>query len=199
LRATFFISILIFLLISCGQNNSEKNNRKNEKPEQNFLTFRLVDNKFIEFDLDTLSNFNEIIKIQNKIDCNKNYALFKLKTDTKIYNIQPLQFCEDIFDYKLREVVYVNTDSITVNYELQYPIDSLKMVLNNHLRNPNNDRNYPSPDEQRLISINVDNIKNIIETKKLLLKIITNINEMNIKTNFSFMFEERGIIRIIEE
>jgi len=199
LRATFFISILIFLLISCGQNNSEKNNQKNEKPEQNFLTFRLVDNKFIEFDLDTLSNFNEIIKIQNKIDCNKNYALFKLKTDTKIYNIQPLQFCEDIFDYKLREVVYVNTDSITVNYELQYPIDSLKMVLNNHLRNPNNDRNYPSPDEQRLISINVDNIKNIIETKKLLLKIITNINEMNIKTNFSFMFEERGIIRIIEE
>ena len=73
------------------------------------------------------------------------------------------------------------------------------MVLNNHLRNPNNNRNYPSPDEQRLISINVDTIKNIIETKKLLIKIITNINELNIKTNFSFMFEERGIIRIIEE
>ena len=190
---------MIFLLISCGQNNSEKNHRKNKNPEQNFLTFRLVDNKFIEYDLDTLSNFNEIIKIQNKIDCNKSYALFKLKTETKIYNIQPLQYCEDIFDYKLREVVYINTDSITVNYELQYPIDSLKMVLNNHLRNPNNDRNYPSPKEQRLVSINVDSIKNIIETKKLLIKIITNINELNIKTNFSFMFEDRGIIRIIEE
>jgi hypothetical protein len=189
---TFFIPILIFLLISCGQNNSGK-------PEQNFLTFRLIDNEFIEYDLDTLSSFNDIIKIQNKIDCNKNYALFKLNSDTKIYNIQPLQFCEDIFDFKLREIVYINTDSITVNYELQYPIDSLKMVLNNHLRNTNNDRNYPLVEEKRLISINVDSTKNIIETKKLLLKIITNINELNIKTNFSFMFEGNGIIRVIEE
>jgi len=189
---TFFIPILIFLLISCGQNNSGK-------PEQNFLTFRLIDNEFIEYDLDTLSSFNDIIKIQNKIDCNKNYALFKMNSDTKIYNIQPLQFCEDIFDFKLREIVYINTDSITVNYELQYPIDSLKMVLNNHLRNTNNDRNYPSAEEKRLISINVDSTKNIIETKKLLLKIITNINELNIKTNFSFMFEGNGIIRVIEE
>ncbi|WP_034062266.1 hypothetical protein [Lacinutrix jangbogonensis] len=199
MKVSFFIPIFIFLLISCGQNNSEKNHQKNEKPEQNFLTFRLVDNKFIEYDLDTLSNFNEIIKIQNKIDCNKNYALFKLKTDTKIYNIQPLQFCADIFDYKLREIVYISTDSITVNYELQYPIESLKMVLTNHLRNPNDDKNYPSSKEKRMISINVDSTKNIIETKKLLLKIITNINELNIKTNFSFMFEDSGIIRIIEE
>ena len=189
---TFFIPILIFLLISCGQNNSGK-------PEQNFLTFRLIDNEFIEYDLDALSNFDDIIKIQNKIDCNKNYALFKLNSDTKIYNIQPLQLCEDIFDFKLREIVYINTDSITVNYVLQYPIDSLKMVLNNHLRNTNNDRNYPSDEEKRLISINVDSTKNIIETKKLLLKIITNINELNIKTNFSFMFESNGIIRVIEE
>jgi hypothetical protein len=189
---TFFIPILIFLLISCGQNNSGK-------PEQNFLTFRLIDNEFIEYDLDALSSFDDIIKIQNKIDCNKNYALFKLNSDTKIYNIQPLQFCEDIFDFKLREIVYINTDSITVNYELQYPIDSLKMVLNNHLSNTNNDRNYPSAEEKRLISINVDSTKNIIETKKLLLKIITNINELNIKTNFSFMFEGNGIIRVIEE
>lgn len=199
LRATFFIPILIFLLISCGQNNNEIKHLKNEKSEQIFLTYRLVDNEFIEYDLDTLSNFNQIIKIQNKIDCNKNYALFKLKTDTKIYNIQPLQFCEDIFDYKLREIVYISTDNITVNYELQYPIDSLKTILNNHLINPNDDRNYPSSEEQRLISINVDSTKNIIETKKLLLKIITNINELNIKTNFSFMFENNGIIRIVEE
>lgn len=172
---------------------------KEERSEQNFFTYRLIDNEFIEYDLDTLSNFNEIINIQNKIDCNKNYALFKLKTDTTIYNIQPLQFCEDIFDYKLREIIYINTDSITVNYELKYPIDSLKTVLNNHLKNSNDDKNYPSPKEKRMISINIDNTKNIIETKKLLLKLITNINKLNVKTNFSFMFEDRGIIRIIEE
>lgn len=188
------------LLISCGQNTNKKKNFTNEKSEQIFLPFRIVGNEFIEVDIDSLANFKEILNVMENIDCRKNYALFKLETENKIFKIQPLQICEDdIFDYSLREIVYINTDSITVNYELQYPIDSLKMVLNNHLRNPNDDSNYPSSEEQRLISINVDSTKNIIETKKLLLKIINSINELNIKTNLSFMFEDRGIIRVIEE
>ena len=199
MRKTIAILILNCLLISCGQNTDGKKNVTNEKPEQKFLTFRIVGNEFIEVDIDSLTNFKEILNVIENIDCRKNYALFKLETENKIFKIQPLQFCDDIFDYKLREIVYINTDSITVNYELQYPIDSLKMVLNNHLRNPNNDRNYPSTEEKRLISINVDKTKNIIETKKLLLKTITNINELNIKTNFSFMFEDGGIIQVIEE
>ncbi|EGV44232.1 hypothetical protein BZARG_3108 [Bizionia argentinensis JUB59] len=198
MRKTIVILILNCLLISCGQNKNEKKEAKSKKPEQNFLTLRLADNEFIEFNIDTLSDFNEIIKIIEKIDCRKNYALFKLETEKEIFNIHPLQLCEDIFDYKLREIIYINTDSITVNYELKYPIDSLKTVLNNHLRNPNDDKNFPSSDEKKLISINVDSNKNIIETKKLLLKIIANINELNTKANYSFMFEERGIIQIEE-
>jgi hypothetical protein len=158
------------------------------------MTFRLVDNELIEYDIDTLKNFNGITEILDKIDCSKEYALFKLETDKKIYKIQPLQFCEDIFDYKLREVLYINTDSITVNYEMKLPIDSLKVTLKNHLLNPNNNKNFPSKDEKKLISINVNGTKDIAETKKLLLKIIEGINEFDNKTNFGFMFENRGII-----
>ena len=106
------------------------------------MTFRLVDNELIEYNIDTLNNFNEVTEILDKIDCSKEYALFKLETDKKIYKIQPLQFCNDIFDYKLREVLYINTDSITVNYKLKLPIDSLKVTLTNHLLNPNNDENH---------------------------------------------------------
>ena len=185
--------------MNCGQNNFEKKRIVIEKPIQHFMTLRLVNNELIEYDIDTLKNFNEVIKILNETDCLREYALFKLETDKKIYKIQPLQICESIFDYKLREILYINTDSITINYDLKLPIDSLKMVLNNHLQNPNYDGNYPSSEEKRLISINVDSTENIVETKKLLLNIITNINELNIKTNFSFMFQDRGIIRVIEE
>lgn len=199
MKKTIVILILNCLLISCGQNRNEKKETKSKKAKQNFFTLRLADNEFIEFDIDTLTNFNEIIKIIEEIDCRKNYALFKLETEKEIFNIHPLQLCEDIFEYKLREIVYINTDSITVNYELKYPIDSLKTVLNNHLRNPNDDKNYPSSDEKKLISINVDSSKSIIVTKKLLLKTIANINELNTKVNFSFMFEDRGIIQISEE
>jgi len=191
--------ILLCLLISCGQNKNEKNLINNEKPEQNFLSYRIVANEFIEIDIDTLANFTEILTIIEKIDCKKNYALFKLETDEKIFKIQPLQVCEDIFDYYLREIIYINTDSITVNYELKYPIDSLKMVLENHLLNLKNNKNYPLANEKKLISINVDDTKSIIETKKLLIKIISKINELDTRANFSFMFQDSGIIEIIEE
>jgi hypothetical protein len=198
LKNIISILILLCLLISCGQNKNEKNLIKKEKPEQNFLSYRIVTNEFIEIDIDTLANFTEILDIIEKIDCKKNYALFKLETDENIFKIQPLQVCEVIFDYYLREIIYINIDSITVNYQLKYPIDSLKMVLENHQFNLKNDKNYPLSYEKKLISIYVDSTKNISETKKLLLKIISEINELNTKTNFVFVFSDSGIIQVIE-
>lgn len=180
--------------MNCGQKSGEKKQVAIEKPIQSFMTSRLVDNKLIEYDIDTLGDFNELIKILKKIDCLKEYAIFKLETDRKVYKIQPLQFCDDVFDYKLREVLYLDTDSIVVNYELRYPIDSLNSILTNHLFNPSNDRNYPFEDEKKLISINVDSTKNILETKELLLNVIQEINALDSKPNFGFMFENRGIL-----
>lgn len=90
------------------------------------MNFRLADNELVEYNIDTLKNFNEIFKILDETDCLREYAMFKLETEDKIYKIQPLQFCEGIFDYKLREILHINTDSITVNYDQKFPIDSLK-------------------------------------------------------------------------
>ena len=199
MRNTIFILILSCLLWNCGKNNGEKEQIVIDKPIQYFKTFRLADNELIEYDIDTLNNFNEVIKILDKTDCSQEYALFKLETDSKIYKIQPLQICKSIFDYKLREILYINTDSITINYDLKLPIDSLNIALTNHLFNPNEDRNHPFSDEKKLISINVDSTKNITETKKLMLKVIKEINELKNKPNFGFMFEDRGIIQVIEE
>ena len=200
-----FVGLSIFTVSIMGksaeqniQYQSEKSSPTYEKPVQNFLAFRLAGREFIEVDIDTLADFREILDIVEEMDCRDNYALFKLETETEIFNIMPQQLCEDIFDFKLREIIYFNTDSITVSHELRYPMDSLKIVLNNHLENVNGDGNYPSIDEKRLISINVDSTKNILETKELLLKIVTSINALNTKANFSFMFEDRGIIKVLE-
>lgn len=194
MKKIFVILIFIYLVISCKQN---ENNKKNE---QRFLTFKLNNNEFIEVDIDSLTNFEELLNLPKNINCRKNHILIKLETNDKVYKIQPmLQFCGLIIDYKLREVIYINTDSITVNYELKYPIDSLKMVMINHFKNPKNDINYPLLEENRLISINVRSSKKIIETKKLLLKIIDNYNELNMKNNFLFMFQDMGILPTIKE
>ena len=194
MKKTAIILLLSFLLLNCGQNNDNKKEVETEKPEQNFMSFRDVSKKLIEIDIDTISDFKELIEVTEKIDCTGKIAVFKIETDKKIYKIQPLQVCDYILDYKLREIIYVNTDSVIVNYKIKFPIDSLKVVLDNHLRNQNNNPNYPSSDEKKLISINVDSTKNISETRNLLLKIIADFNDLNIKSNFAFMFEDRGIL-----
>ena len=66
--------------------------------------------------------------------------------------------------------------------------------MTNHLFNPSNDRNYSLANEKKLISINIDSTKNIGQTKKLLLNLIMELNAMENKPNFGFMFEDRGIL-----
>jgi|GEM_PF-1901754 len=195
-RSVIVVSVLMYFTTSCGNNNSKI---PLKKEQQNFLTIRNLANGFIEYDIDTLANFREITKILEEIDCEKNYALFKLETNSKIFKIQPLQSCGDIFHYKMKEVVYINTDSITVNNDLDYPIDSLNSVLRNHLLNFNGDNNYPSAAERKWISINVDDSKKIDDTKILLLKIIDEINSIESNVDFGFIFENSGLIEVVEE
>ena len=194
-----YILILSFLCICCGQNQDAEKETSNEKPIQTFSSFRLLKNELVEYDIDTLTNFNEILKILDEIDCLQEYVVFKIDTGDKIFKIQPLQMCEDIFDYKLRQILYINADSITINHKLKFPIDSLQTILKNHLVNPNNNENYPLEKEIKLISITIDGTKNIRDTKNLLLKIISIVNELEHKVNFSFMFESHGIIEVVEE
>ena len=195
-RNIIIVSALMYFTTSCNHNNG-KNPFKKE--QQNFLTIRNLANGFIEYDIDTLASFSEITEILEEIDCEKNYALFKLETNSKIFKIQPLQFCGDIFHYKMKELVYINTDSITVNNDLKYPIDSLNSVLRYHLLNFNGDNNYPLGTERKWISINVDESKKIDDTKILLLKIIDEVNSIESNVDFGFMFENSGLIEVVEE
>ena len=186
----------MYFTTSCDHNNG-KNPFKKE--QQNFLTIRNLTNEFIEYNIDTLASFREITEILEEIDCQKNYALFKLETKSKIFKIQPLQFCGDIFDYKMKQVIYINTDSITVNDHLNYPIDSLHSVLRYHLLNYNDDNNYPLGIERKWISINVDESKKIDDTKILLLKIIDEVNSIDGNVDFGFMFKNSGLIEVVEK
>ncbi len=187
------------MLISCGNKNEEAKTSEIKKSKQSFLTYREVSKKLVDIDIDTISNFKKLQNISEKINCGGEIAVIKIETKNTTYRIQPLMFCTDIFDYKLREIIYINPDSIIVNYKLSYPITDLKMILKKHLSNSENDENYPKQNEQRLISINVDSKKPIEVTKNLLLEVISNVNELNYKNNFSFMFEDKGIVRVINE
>lgn len=191
---SLILVLICFVFTNCKESKSDETQIDIEKPVQYFFSSGLVGNKLVETNIDTLSNFNSLLKILDKNDCYKEYALFNLETEDKIYKIKPQPFCEGSFHYRLKEIIYINTDSITVNYELKFPIDSLKSVLRKHLLNPEQDKNYPLAGEQKLISVHVDSLKPIASTKTLLLKIINNINELGGKSSVEFIFKESGII-----
>jgi hypothetical protein len=185
--------IICFTVTNCKESRNDENQTDIKKPVQYFFSSAVVGNKLVETNIDTLSNFNSLLKILDENDCYKEYAIFNLETKDKIYKIQPQHFCEGSFHYRLKDIIYVNSDSITVNSELKFPIDSLKSVLRNHLLNPNQDKNYPLAVEQKLISVHVDSLKPVASTKTLLLSIINNINELGGKSNMQFLFGETGI------
>ncbi|PHQ29777.1 hypothetical protein [Leeuwenhoekiella nanhaiensis] len=187
-----FITLIFFL--SCAENRPNKENKVVEKSIQTFFSFRMEGQSLVEFDLDTIKTTKELIRILNEIDCLKEKPVLKIETDYKINRIQPFQICEFILDYKLKNIIYVNTDSITVNYDLVLPIDSLEITLKNHLLNPNNNENYPSQLEKKMISIHIDSTKNISDTKNLFLNIIDKVNRLDSIPDFIFMIEDNGIL-----
>ncbi|MFK7747986.1 MAG: hypothetical protein AB8B65_06335 [Kordia sp.] len=190
--------LLCFFLMNCVDSKKEKNLPK-EKTVQSFLTFQTKKQTSIETNMDSLKNFGEVLKMIDTTDCSTKTLLFTIETAENNYTIQPLQFCGDIYDYKLRQIIYFDTDSITVNEQLKYPITAIHSVLKNHLINPLNDEDYPSKEATKFISIHVDSSKSIKEIKKLLLNIISTFNSLKINQNFSFIFDKYGIIQEVTE
>ncbi len=170
-----------------------------QKIEQSFITIHEINKELIDVDIDSIADFNSLINIIEEISCGGQIGLVKMETKDKIFRVQPLFSCGDIFDYKLRQIIYVNPDSVTVNSELNYPISDLKMVLQKHIHNSENDKNYPEQDKIRMISINVGNDKPISITKNLILEIIYKLNELDYKNNLSFKLENHDIIKAINE
>lgn len=198
MKKSVLIIILSFFLTYCVDSKKDNPITK-EKTVQSFLTYRTQNQKHLEIDIDSLQNFGELLNVIDTTDCRKLAPTFKIETDSTIYKIQHLHFCETIYDYKLRNILYVSTDSIKVNYQLTYPINDLGTILENHLINKLNDENYPSEDEKRFISIHIDESEDIQEVKKLLLHIISVHTKLNIKTNFAFMFDRYGMIQVVTD
>lgn len=180
------------LLINC-ENSKKAKKEIAKKPVQSFLGLRLPEQKFFEIDIDSLQNFGDILNIIDTVDCHKNAVLVNVETDSIIYKIQHFNPCGVIYDYKLNEIIYIKTDTLIVNHELQFPINSIGYVINKHLINVEFDENYPMTSRTRLISINIDPDKSIQETKKLLLRVIENINALPIGQPFAFIFDRIGL------
>lgn len=133
------------------------------------------------FNLDSISNFQELAFEVNQNSCDSKLSLIFFDYDNSNYKFIPMFNCPfDIFDYYLRDVVYLTNDSIYVNYKNRYSIHHLNLVMENHLINRSNDPLHPPVPNTGFFNIylNEDVSKNnikiffreILETYKLLNK-----------------------------
>lgn len=191
---TLILAFICFVFTNCKESRSNETQIDIEKPIQYIVSFKNVDNKLIETNIDTLSNLNGFLNILDKNNCINIYQLLNHEIKDKTYNLKPMSNCYGTFHYRLKEIIYVSTDSIAVNRELRFPIDSLNIILRKHLLNHKQDKNYPFDGEQKLISVHVDTLKPIAKTKELIKNIINDIIEIDAKPYPQFIFNDGGII-----
>lgn len=194
---SFVLSILVLIIVSC---NNKITKSEFKKEERIFNASGLVWEEYVEIDLDSLLNYGDLFEEINKITCEKSITL-KFENDSIIYRVKPFDICPTS-DYRLRQVIYVNPDSIFVNDSLKFPIDNLNQELRKHLINKKNDINYPQKEEMRFVSIYMDSSENLNETKNLITEIISSFDELKKDNDLIFSgiaLRERGMIRIVEK
>ena len=173
------------LFIGCKENPKVKES-KSKKVEYD-ISFDSNKN-IIELNIDTFDNFNRMVVALEKSICDKKLTVIRFENDSTIYKIKPINFCPDDdinFDYYLRDVIWLTYDSIIVNQNIRFSIDSLCPVLEKHLVNKNNDPDFGSQKSQNsylkngFIKVNIDSTKTISEVKQIFQKLTNDFIDLN--------------------
>jgi len=181
------IHILTIILIFSACKESESNQEVDfKKTEFNYLFDPTTD--YVEMPIDSFENYDKLVYRLEKSICSSKKTVLKFENDSFIYRIKPINFCPEnatIFDYFERDVLWITPDSVIVDYELAYPLDSLRIIMERHLINKNKDPKYPRKKtklsylKSGFLKIRIDSSKSIKETKRVFQRIVNNFNEIN--------------------
>ncbi|MCB0485881.1 MAG: hypothetical protein KDC47_06780, partial [Flavobacteriaceae bacterium] len=180
-RYLFLIFIIIFF-IQCNEKERASLTSKKEYFYPYYMDFdTIVEVKYFR-------NFNSLLLSIDTILCSRKTVIIKFENDSCIYKIKPINFCSKrhpIFDYSYNDIIYLSNDSIIVDIEIRYSLDSLESILEKHILNKNKDLNYPRKPNSGFLSVGVDSTKTITEIEKLFGKIFNVFNNLNRVNNDS--------------
>ena len=186
----FCIIILILLFSAC--NTRSKNEKQTSEEKYTFYypkKFHFEDgSEIVSIDIDTIKNFGKILEFTDKIACGKKYPALKIQKNDSIFNIMFWKDCSiyaSIGDYKNRNVISIQGDSIIINEKTFTSFENIDKVLPEHILNPSKNMIYSTNPERSIIMYYQDSTYDSKKFKEQILKIAKEFNKLNLKSKDS--------------
>jgi len=174
LKKVYYILLLSLTLFNCDKTVKQDHTSTTETfyypTVANFQNETLL--KKVE--LDSLDNFEELLNIADEIVCDTKSPLIYFENKDAIFKFLIDKDCLiafNIADYKERNIIFIQGDSIIINDKMSKPLDSIEKVLNNHILNKGKNPKYSTSIEKAIIFYHQDSLFKSIDIKEQLLKI----------------------------
>jgi hypothetical protein len=130
-------SLIILILCIFGCQNAEQKPIK--KIEKDFgLYENESDSIAVELKLNEFNNWNKLLERTDKIVCNDSLPKITVTTNNELKTIYFRNPCSENIDcalIKQRNIIEIQNDKITKNYEYFFPLDSLESFLRRDIEN----------------------------------------------------------------
>ncbi len=148
------------------------------------LSYYQNDSLFVNISLDSVFNYGELFEMADQIACNGKSPVIQFSNDQEDFNLLVFKDCSKFIDpinLWLRDLIFFERDYIIVNDQIKKPLDSLSSILENHILNPYNKKEYSRDKEKAIIYYYQDSLCPIDKIKNQFIKIVTEFNQLNKK------------------
>lgn len=132
------ISILILMILTIiGCQNSDKNEK--QLVQQVFGKWKGENDSLgVELDIERFKKWNDLLERTDKIVCNDSLPKITVTTNNELKTIYFRNPCSENIDcvlIKQKNIIEIQNDKVTKNYENFFPLDSLESFLRRDIEN----------------------------------------------------------------
>ncbi|SDR71671.1 hypothetical protein [Christiangramia echinicola] len=185
MKKVFYILLITLTLINCDKTIKKDHGSTKETFYYPRMTSFQNDSLLKKVEIDSLKNFGELLKLTDEIVCDNKIPMIYFENEKAEFKFLMGKECLivlNIADYKERNVIFIQGDSIIINDKITKPLDNIDKVLKKHILNNGKDPKYSTSIEESIIFYHQDSSFKSQDIKKQLLKISYAFHEMR-KTN----------------
>lgn len=201
MRSLFLSITCLFLIFSCVENSSSASIPKVFSHE--FIKVR-NSSDFDIIDLDSITNYSELLKKMNLLNCEDKIAGIQFKWENTQYHLIGISGCPalgEIACYFNRNHLYIKNDSIYSGFGIertQQPIEDLHLVLESIMETPYKYRYDSHKLNQALISFHVTDDQPVTTISRTLKEIVSEFYRINSTKGADFfeydvLFEDHDV------
>ncbi|MGM0934191.1 MAG: hypothetical protein ACQEWD_12175 [Bacteroidota bacterium] len=174
MRKILYILIIGLLIISCQSCKSDKADK-----EELFFPAKadFADtSKLVFHRLESFDNYQSLFKAIDSVTCADKKPVLQFENKKYKFNLIALAHCSEansVVDYRLKNVIGINNDSIIVNREIKTTVADLREIMAKHYLNYGKNSDYSERPEKAVINLYLEPKTDTGKIENLLEKIAT--------------------------